>query len=252
MPAAAIVAGGMAVSAFAKSQGAKAAAGAQVDAANQAAGAYREAAQRAMGEINSSYDTGRTDINEGYDQGMQYLDPYLAGDQSGNQAYLASLGLLGKDAQNQSYENYQETPGYQFAMQQGLRGVDNSAASRGLNKSGAAIKGVLQYSQGLANQEFGRWQDRLQGLSSLGHQLANETANRSQTKGQNLADLARWRGNTIGSYETGVGASDANSAMAAGQARAEGKQAQWNALSGLAGGIAGKTNLPGGGFFGGK
>lgn len=47
------------------------------------------------------------------------------------------------------------TPGYQFALQQGLKAGQNSAAARGLGLSGAQLKGAQQYATGLADQTYG-------------------------------------------------------------------------------------------------
>ena len=53
---------------------------------------------------------------------------------------------------------------------EGLRGVDAWRGSRGLPgvRSGATIKAEETFAQGLANQDFGQYYNRLAGLSSLG------------------------------------------------------------------------------------
>jgi hypothetical protein len=56
-------------------------------------------------------------------------------------------------------EQLESTPGYQFALGQGLKSVQNSYAARGLGSSGAAMKGAATFATGLANQTFN---DRLQ------------------------------------------------------------------------------------------
>ena len=45
-------------------------------------------------------------------------------------------------------------PGTAFRMSEGLKALDRSAASRGGLLSGAALKGIQNYSQGLASQEY--------------------------------------------------------------------------------------------------
>lgn len=46
------------------------------------------------------------------------------------------------------------TPGYQFIRDQGLKGVQNSYAARGLGSSGAAMKGAARYVTGLADATY--------------------------------------------------------------------------------------------------
>ena len=62
-------------------------------------------------------------------------------------------------------------PGYKFRLAQGIQGVNNSGAARGMQLSGAQLKALDNYSQGLASSEFGAANDRYnQGYQN---QLAN-------------------------------------------------------------------------------
>jgi hypothetical protein len=51
--------------------------------------------------------------------------------------------------------NMYADPGYQFRLDQGLGALENRMAGRGLVGSGAEQKGIVDYAQGLASQEFG-------------------------------------------------------------------------------------------------
>lgn len=64
--------------------------------------------------------------------------------------------------------NFQASPGYQFALDQGLRAIQRSAAGRGMLDSGQTLKALMQYGQGLANQEYGNYLNRLAALSGIG------------------------------------------------------------------------------------
>lgn len=61
-----------------------------------------------------------------------------------------------------SLEELQQTPGYKFQLQQGLQGVNNSAAARGSLLSGKQLKGVNNYAQGVASQGYQSAWDRAQ------------------------------------------------------------------------------------------
>ena len=81
-------------------------------------------------------------------------------------------GANGPDAANAAMANFQTDPGYQFQLQQGLRAVDAGAASQGMLRSGATLKAEDTFGQGLAEQDFTNYYNRLFGLSQLGEQAA--------------------------------------------------------------------------------
>lgn len=56
--------------------------------------------------------------------------------------------------------DYFDEAGYKFRLGQGLDQVQNSAAARGSLQSGATLKGLEDYRQGLASQEYGAAFDR--------------------------------------------------------------------------------------------
>lgn len=74
----------------------------------------------------------------------------------------------------------EQTPGYQFTLQQGLRGVANSSAAKGLGVSGPALLGAANYATGLANQTYKdqfnlqqqRYQDYLNNFNAKQNQLS--------------------------------------------------------------------------------
>jgi hypothetical protein len=121
----------------------------------------------------------------------------------------------------------ENTPGYQFALGQGTRAVNNQAAASGLNLSGAQLKGIADYSTGLADQTYNQQ-----------YQNALSTYNTNYNQAQNqLASL-------LGLLQTGqnsaaqVGTSGINSAAQVGSnltnaanATAQGQIAAGNATS---------------------
>src|SRR4029077_716736 len=78
----------------------------------------------------------------------------------------------------------QASPGYQWRLGQGLRGIDAGAAA-GVRqpgvRSGATIKAEEAYGQGLAATDFGNYFTRLNQLAGMG-----------QTAGTSLANLGTW------------------------------------------------------------
>lgn len=87
-------------------------------------------------------------------------------------------------------EDLQNTPGYQFTLDQGLRQVNNSAAARGLGLSGAQLKGATSFATGLANQTYGDQYNRALSSYNTNYQVAANDVNRLQNMvnmGQNSA-----------------------------------------------------------------
>lgn len=85
----------------------------------------------------------------------------------------------------------QNLPGYQFQLQQGQQAAQRDLASRGLLNSGAALKSLTQYGQGLASNYADKYASGLSGLAGLG-QYANQS---TAAAGSNAANTIS--GNTI-------------------------------------------------------
>lgn len=51
-------------------------------------------------------------------------------------------------------EQAQNEPGFQLALQEGQEGIQNSAAGRGLVRSGGTLKDILKYNQNFGNQNY--------------------------------------------------------------------------------------------------
>lgn len=107
------------------------------------------------------------------------------------------------------------SPQYQFTEEQGLEGLDNSAAASGGLLSGGHLAAILNYSQGLASQQYQNIYNNLMGVTSLG-----ESA-----------------GAMVGNSGTYAGMGAGSSAMAAGNAAAAGTVGSANAYSNMFGNL---------------
>lgn len=114
---------------------------------------------------------------------------------------------------------FQETPGYQFQVQQGERGVLNSLAALGMKNSGKALKSLETFRQGLANQEYGNYLNRLAGMAGMGQSQANQTnslmANAATNVGNNIqqAGAARASGYVGSANAWGQGLNQVGNAL---------------------------------------
>lgn len=115
------------------------------------------AAKKQAGAANQALDA----QERMYQQARADLQPFT---QAGTNA-LATYA----DQVNQPFE---ETPGYQFRLQQGLDAVEASRAARGGLFSGATGQALNNYAQGMASQEYGTYMNRLQGLANMGQSAA--------------------------------------------------------------------------------
>jgi len=123
-------------------------------------------------------------------------------------------------------DKFNADPGYQFRLAEGIKALDRSASARGLLQSGSALKGVSQYGQDLASQEyqnaFNRYlterQAKLQPLEyriGLGQGAASGQAANIGSTSQNIGNLM----------------------VGAGDIRAQQAMAQGNAMTGMANNI---------------
>lgn len=180
----------------------------------------RRAVEGARNNALASIDTAYTDQ-------QNYLNPYL---KQGGAAYARMGDLLGLSGNTgaEGYGSYgpgsqytmtemEQDPGYKFRLAQGQRALDSSVAARGMNLSGAQLKGAADYNSGMASQEYGnaysRYMDRYKTLSNMaesGSGAANKLAGFAGERGANRANIY-----------TGAGVSSANLANQRGKIKAD-------------------------------
>jgi hypothetical protein len=97
------------------------------------------------------------------------------------------LGLNGQPAADAAMAKFQSSPGYQFQLTQGLRGVDAGAAAAGMLRSGATLKAEDTFAQGLADTDFQQYYTNLSGLAGGGLTAANGLLSANQDYVANMA-----------------------------------------------------------------
>ncbi len=93
------------------------------------------------------------------------------------------------------YRGFQETPGFQFALDEGNRGLARSAAARGASNGGAFAKDLVRFNQGMANQEYGTFLNRLAGQAGAGQVQLNANAAEGAQFGQSAGNAFAAKGN---------------------------------------------------------
>lgn len=95
------------------------------------------------------------------------------------------LGLGDAGAGSQAYQTFQDSTGFQSALDAGSKAITGNVASRGLLRSGSTGKALMAYGQDLAKQNFGQYLQSLLGLSGQGLQagsLIGQTGQVSQSE----------------------------------------------------------------------
>jgi hypothetical protein len=162
---AALVGGGMVTQGYFANKSSKKSARAQRDAMAAYLAEMRRSKEAAIGYQRPYEEAGRS--------GLNLLQQYLTGDPSTVQNRL------------------EQSPGYQFRLDQGQESIQNLLASKGGLKSGAAMKAIEQYAQGTASQEFGNQIGYLQGLAGIGQNASLAMSNAEMNAGSNMASASQ-------------------------------------------------------------
>lgn len=188
-------------------------------AAADARARYDEGVEKARAENAQYHDRGRGDLEDYYGKGQEYLDPYRAAGKTGLDAYLDSLGLGAEGSQDKIIDKFRNSPGYQYALDQSERRLERKLNARGMNNSGAFARALQENAMGLADQNYGAYQDRLNGLAGAGQNAATNSAQGAFQTGQNLNNNEQYYAGMNSNLRQGQAQSAAESALAEGNAR---------------------------------
>ena len=145
-------------------------------------------------------------------------------------AYASGVMPGGNLVKPFSMADYQADPGYGFRFDQGMKALNSSMASRGLGVSGPAIKGAINFGQGVASQEYQNAYNRyvndqatqrnaLAGLTGYGPTSASTIGAAGQNYASNVGNLGVTTANTIGGMGTNTASQIANADLTGAAAR---------------------------------
>lgn len=170
-------------------------AGASAVAGSKAAKAQKKGVDQSVAEQRRQYDQTRADYA-----------PWRAAGES-------ALARLTNEMKEGATTAYTKSPSYDFRLSEGVKAAERSAAARGRLGSGATMKAVQRYGEGLASDDYSAWWNRNAGLAGVGQQATNATA----AAGENMAN------NVSGAYQT-AGNARASSYLTTGSAINRGLQ----------------------------
>jgi hypothetical protein len=164
---------------------------------NQANGYLQGAVTDAQALQQRLYDQTTGTGRDIYERNSGLYEPYQ---QAGLQSLSTLLGLANQnrpDFQLPTLAEAQSMPGYQFGLDQGLKGVSNSAAARGGLLTGGAVKAADRYANDYATTKYGELANQ-----KLAEYNAN-TANFDRPFNRNLALLGAGQYGTTGMANAG-------------------------------------------------
>jgi hypothetical protein len=158
------------------------------------------------------------------------------------QALLGGGGLTQKFSFNPTQQQLEQTPGYQFALQQGMKNVNNQLAAKGLNLSGAQAKGLSSFATGLADQTYQQqYQNALQnfmtnyGVQSDQYNRLSGLLGLGQNAAAGVGNAGLQTANQAGNYATQAANASAAGQIAAGNSQTNAMNSIFNLGLGGAG-----------------
>lgn len=128
--------------------------------------------------------------------------------QNGTQAAGIQSGLLtpgaGTPQAQSAFQNYLNSTGYNFQLQQGQNAITSSNAARGLLNSGATATALAQYGQGLGQQNFNNYLQQLNDVAQRGQQQLNTVGQAGTIGGNNAAGYTQAAGTAQGAGYMGL------------------------------------------------
>ena len=129
-----------------------------------------DAASDAAGQANAQNQRGLDLQREMLDEQRRLSEPYRQAGLTGQNRLMELLGLgddtgrarFGQYSRDFGMQDFQQDPGYQFRLGEGLKAMGHRAGARGGLISGQTMKGMEDYRQGLASQEYGNAFNRYQ------------------------------------------------------------------------------------------
>lgn len=146
--------------------------------------------------------TGRADstsaLNTNYTSAINALSPFTQN--AGN--YMDAYANQVLNPFTQSFQDYVNSPVYQFQYNQGANAITNGLAAKGLLNSGGALKALTKYGQDYAAQQYNTYnQNQIANMSNL----ANLGYSGVQAQSQLYQNLANALAGSNQAYDTQIG-----------------------------------------------
>ncbi|MCW5141058.1 hypothetical protein [Burkholderia cenocepacia] len=203
------------------------------DASQNAAATQAEAARYAADMQWKQFEQTRQDLAPYLQLGTASINPLLMAmgytPQYDADGKITGMGVNPNNPLQQPFKfdasDLENTPGYQFNLKQGMKAVDNSNAARGLGLSGAQLKGISDYTTGLAQNTY----QQQFGNALTGYQTNYNSAANNVNRLLGLMQTGQNSAAQVGSMGANAAAGAGNLLTQAGNATAAGQMGSANA-----------------------
>ena len=128
---------------------------------------------------------------------------------NGNAANTGGAANTGNPAQSPyvpaDFSDFYNSPDYQFAYDEGMRATNQSLARQGLSGSGAAMKKLTRFGQGLASQQLGSYKNSLAALAGVGQSATGQLSQLGANTANNISASQLRAGDARGSAYLNTG-----------------------------------------------
>ena len=144
-----------------------------------------------------------------FQQQQENQRPWLEAGQGALGQLTNLTGPGGEFSTPLSMSSLQFDPGFAFRMQQGQEALDRSGAARGMTLSGAQVRGLTDYGQGIGSQEYqNAWNRAMSDRSTRFGQLAS-MAGLGQAANAQIGQMGMQTAGQMGNNITSAGAAQA-------------------------------------------
>ncbi|MEZ0171028.1 hypothetical protein [Microvirga sp. TS319] len=162
---------------------------------------YRGAQRNQLDALRSGYDTARDYGQRAYDA----FTPYTNAGRNAFSQYQDAIGMNGADGRTRALSAFQAGPGYQWQVDQASDAAARKASALGLTASGNTLDAITRLGSNLANQEYGSYLDRLNGVAKLGYDATGQQAGALRDLGNLATNYGTQRANVYGQTAGNIG-----------------------------------------------
>jgi hypothetical protein len=184
--------------------------------------------QQAYHDLSKQFGLGRGALTTDYAKALVPFQTNFDVANQGQNAYADAMGLNGPEGNARAAAAFQNNPGYQFQLQQGLNSVMANQARTGQLASGNTDLALQQMGSNLANQNWGNY------IGQLSPFLGG-----AQNAAQGIAGVNTGLGSAMNQSYTGQGQAAYGSDVSQGKALAAGDLAGQQASANLWGAALG-------------
>lgn len=162
-----------------------------------------------------------------FEKAKGYLQPYAS---LGESVLPTIKGFLGLDPNYDMSQVLEQTPGYQFAVGEGLKQIGNMQQASGARNSGNALRAASDYTRNMGYGVFSDMFNKYTGIMGTGLTAAG-----------GIADAATGLGKDVAGTQIGIGNARAAGVMGTANAWSSGISGVTDAVGGMMGQLSSST-----------